>query len=324
MTIYTKTDWVDEVPESTPVKYKLTDDTDGVLAESAKIEIVTPVTSGTPVNATNLNKIETALKAAYDAVFAHKTRHAKGGADALALDMTQITNDRNGGTAYTTNTGLFGLGSSVAMPIPSNNANNIRITGNWVGSGATVSNLPDTTSTWFLWTLCQDASNQLQMAVSKTTQKMYFRKFVSASWGAWQDVSGYISSPVPVSAYVEKTTEVSTSSTSWSDISGLSASIAVSESRLVVATVSGSMRPGAIYSAASVRVMIDGTACPVPVTKSCNDGTTDVSWVPFSLTYRKVVAAGTRIIKAQLTNSGAGAGTVYVASCNLNVIAFPQ
>jgi hypothetical protein len=41
---YTKTTWTDEIPASTPVKYKVTDDVLGIVASSAKIEVVTSVT----------------------------------------------------------------------------------------------------------------------------------------------------------------------------------------------------------------------------------------------------------------------------------------
>lgn len=61
---YTPTVWTDEIPSSTPVKYAITDDTNGAIAASATIEIVTPVTSGTAVNAANLNKLEAAIQAA--------------------------------------------------------------------------------------------------------------------------------------------------------------------------------------------------------------------------------------------------------------------
>lgn len=65
MTTYTKTTWTNEVPGSTPVKYKLTDDTLGVIANSAKIEVVTSLTAGTPVNAQNLNNMETGIENAH-------------------------------------------------------------------------------------------------------------------------------------------------------------------------------------------------------------------------------------------------------------------
>ncbi len=58
---YTPTVWSDEIPSSTPVKYAITDDVNGVVASSASIEIVTPVTAGTPMNAANLNKLEAAI-----------------------------------------------------------------------------------------------------------------------------------------------------------------------------------------------------------------------------------------------------------------------
>lgn len=61
---YTPTEWVDEIPASTPVKYIITDDTDGVIAESATIETVTSITAGTALNAANLNKLEEGLEAA--------------------------------------------------------------------------------------------------------------------------------------------------------------------------------------------------------------------------------------------------------------------
>ena len=64
MTPYTPTTWVDEIPVSSPVKYKITDDTGGVIANSAKIETVTEITAGTAVNAANLNKLESGVAAA--------------------------------------------------------------------------------------------------------------------------------------------------------------------------------------------------------------------------------------------------------------------
>ena len=59
---YTPTTWTDEVPASTPVKYKITDDSDGIIANSAKIELVTSVTAGTALNAANFNKLEAAVE----------------------------------------------------------------------------------------------------------------------------------------------------------------------------------------------------------------------------------------------------------------------
>jgi len=61
---YTKTTWADEVPASLPIKYAIEDDTAGEVATSATIALVTSVTAGTPVNAANLNKIETGIETA--------------------------------------------------------------------------------------------------------------------------------------------------------------------------------------------------------------------------------------------------------------------
>lgn len=65
---YVKTVWTDETPASTPVKYKITDDTGGITNASAKIELVTSVTPGTPLNATNLNKMEDGIEYAHGVI----------------------------------------------------------------------------------------------------------------------------------------------------------------------------------------------------------------------------------------------------------------
>ncbi|HZW02868.1 MAG TPA: hypothetical protein VFF68_03005 [Anaerolineaceae bacterium] len=66
---YTPTNWENEVPQQTPVLYtiKLADGT--IIEDDVVIELKTPVTAGTPVNAANLNKIEQGLATA-DAVAA--------------------------------------------------------------------------------------------------------------------------------------------------------------------------------------------------------------------------------------------------------------
>jgi len=70
---YTPTTWTNEVPDTTPIKYKITQTTDGDIAPNAKIEVVTGVTAGTPVNATNMNKIETGIQTAQAAAEAAQT-----------------------------------------------------------------------------------------------------------------------------------------------------------------------------------------------------------------------------------------------------------
>lgn len=70
---YTKTVWTDEVPATTPIKYKISQTTSGDITPSAEIELVTSVTAGTPVNATNLNKLETGVEIAQAAAEAAQT-----------------------------------------------------------------------------------------------------------------------------------------------------------------------------------------------------------------------------------------------------------
>lgn len=57
MPVYVPYTWEDEVPSTTPLKFEIIDGAT-VIAEEATIELVTPVTAGTPVNATRMNQIE--------------------------------------------------------------------------------------------------------------------------------------------------------------------------------------------------------------------------------------------------------------------------
>jgi microcystin-dependent protein len=63
---YIKQTWTDETPSATPIKYSITDDIEGAIATSAVIEIETPVTPGTPLNATRLNYIEEGIETAQE------------------------------------------------------------------------------------------------------------------------------------------------------------------------------------------------------------------------------------------------------------------
>lgn len=78
---YIKTTWVDEIPAIVPVKYAVTGDTEGVISASATIAPVTSITAGTPLNATNLNHMETGIENAQIAADA-----AQVAADAAQLD----------------------------------------------------------------------------------------------------------------------------------------------------------------------------------------------------------------------------------------------
>lgn len=70
---YTKTTWVDEVPATSPVTYDI--ETVGTDLEISLHS--TPSTSGTPVNATNLNKIEQGIEDAH-ALALVQAQHRQG------------------------------------------------------------------------------------------------------------------------------------------------------------------------------------------------------------------------------------------------------
>lgn len=74
MSDYVPTDWTDETPAASPVRYKITEQGGAIIANNALIEVVTAITPGTPLNAANLNHIEQGIAEAHDlaaALFAY-------------------------------------------------------------------------------------------------------------------------------------------------------------------------------------------------------------------------------------------------------------
>jgi hypothetical protein len=63
---YIPTVWSNETPASTPIKYTITDDDLGEIAASATIAAATSITPGTPLDSTNLNKMEEGIRAAME------------------------------------------------------------------------------------------------------------------------------------------------------------------------------------------------------------------------------------------------------------------
>jgi len=63
---YTPTEWENEVPAVTPVRYTLRNADDEVIYDNVRIDLKTDITPGTPLNAANLNKIEQGIKGAQD------------------------------------------------------------------------------------------------------------------------------------------------------------------------------------------------------------------------------------------------------------------
>jgi hypothetical protein len=107
---YTPINWVDEVPEETPVKYEIVGDEEGAISESATITLVTGLTvTGTALTAINLNHMDTGIydaQEAADAAQATADAAAIGCAEAdylYALRDFPIDIPLNNNTALTTN-----------------------------------------------------------------------------------------------------------------------------------------------------------------------------------------------------------------------------
>jgi hypothetical protein len=110
---YTKTIWTDEIPASTPVKYKMTDDVLGEVAGSAKIEVVTSVTAGTQLNAANLNKVEDALEDVTDT--ADEAKATADAAFALANPVLVAIKTSSQSIADITYTDIAGWNSAIIL-----------------------------------------------------------------------------------------------------------------------------------------------------------------------------------------------------------------
>lgn len=85
---YTPTTWVDELPATTPVKYKISQAADGDIATNATIAVVTSITPGTPLNAANLNHMEQGIKSVTDDVVTVKSDMIDVQADVATLVAT--------------------------------------------------------------------------------------------------------------------------------------------------------------------------------------------------------------------------------------------
>jgi hypothetical protein len=83
---YTPTVWADEVPAVTPIKYVITGSN-----SDCTIALKDAPTAGTPVNATNLNNIETGIQDALDLAADAYVLHRQGGS-ATNWDTAGVTN----------------------------------------------------------------------------------------------------------------------------------------------------------------------------------------------------------------------------------------
>lgn len=82
MVVYNPITWNDEIPQTTPVKYRIKDSGGNIVYDNATVEVITPVTAGTPLNATNLNHIETGVRDAQDTANSAQTAAAAAQVDA--------------------------------------------------------------------------------------------------------------------------------------------------------------------------------------------------------------------------------------------------
>ena len=268
MTDYIPTIWENEVPGGNSLRYKLTNLDGSVLSEGATIELITPVTPGTPVNATNLNKIEQGIKTAQDTA-------NQGVSDASAAQGTANLARNEAAAAKTT--ADTGVANASAAHTAANNA-----------AGAA--------------TNAQTSANAAQSSANNALAVAQAR--------------------IPIFDHFERVTEYSHSIATWTDVPGLSKSIIMPTAGVIHVWASGVFRADTQYVGAAIRIVIDGTPCPYPSQNSCNHSTYDTSWRSFGQTFYKAVAAGTREIKIQISQNGAGAGNAILLHCGVDITGY--
>jgi hypothetical protein len=275
--------WTNEVPNGLPLRYKITDFDGTVLAEGAMIELLNALTPGTPVNATNLNHIEQGVKTAQDTA---DSGVSKANAAQGSANLAQTAANTAQATANTAKT------NAAAAQTAANSA---------AASASAAQATANTANTTAINAAAAAASAQstANTALAEATER------------------------IPIIGYAERTTEFSTASETFVDVTSLSVTVTMPAAGTILVMASGSIRAASMYGAANVRAMIDGTASPVTAKKSNNSATTDISWVPFNIVYRKAVTAGSKVVKLQMQQSGgSGNGTVYMETGNILVLAF--
>ena len=297
---YQVTQWVNEVANGLPLRYRITRPDNSVLVEGAVIELLNVIVPGTPVNATNLNKIEGGVKTAQDSA---NTATAQASAAQGAANTAQTSAGTAQGAANSAATAAANAQGTAntatgAAATAQSAANLAQVTANTaITSAGTAQSAANA---------AQGTANSAVIAAAAAEATALARK--------------------PVTGYAERTTEWSTASAAFVDVAGLSVTVTVPAAATVMAFFSGTIRADTVYVAAAVKIMIDGVLSNVQAMKSCNSSATDISWVPASLTSRKLnVAAGSRVVKVQMANAGpGGSGNAVLHNGNLFVIVFQE
>ncbi len=104
---YTPLNWTNEVPASMPVKYKISQTTDGDICTDATIELVTSVTPGTAMNASNFNHMEQGIEDANEtAALAVETANAAVASVEAATDAAAHAESVAAGAVTTANAAI--------------------------------------------------------------------------------------------------------------------------------------------------------------------------------------------------------------------------
>jgi hypothetical protein len=289
--------WTNEVPNGLPLRYKITDFDGTVLAEGAMIELLNAVVPGTPVNAANLNHLEQGVKTAQDTA---DSGVSKANAAQGAANLAQTAANTAQATANTAKT------SAAAAQTSANSA---------AASASAAQSTANTANT--------GATNALAAAASAQSTANTANANANTAIGDAAAAMTEALARAAIFGYAERTTEFSTASEAFVDVTSLSVTVNMPAAGTIMVWASGSIRAASLYGAANVRAVIDGTASPVTAKKSNNSATTDISWVPFNIIYRKAVTAGAKVVKLQMQQSGGpGNGTVYMETGNIMVLAF--
>lgn len=274
---YVKTVWTNEIANGLPLRYKITNFDDTVIAEGATIEMLNNPVPGTPVNATNLNKLETGLEAAA------AVADTGVAAAAAAQGTANLANSAATTAQATANTGV--ANAATAQSSASSAAAAAAAAQGTANTAITAAATAQTTANTGV-TNAATAQATANSALAKAAHNL---------------------------SMVDLASEVSAAGeTAYAD--ALTATVTLTATGRIRVRAYGRMRGSALYSSPAARLVIDGTADAFLTGFQLGLDPADQSWRPFAAEwFRAGIGAGTRMVKLQFRNAYAE-GSAYLAA----------
>jgi hypothetical protein len=309
---YIETVWQNEVPNGLPLRYRITDFDGTVLATGAMIELLNTITPGTPVNATNLNKLEGGVKAAAatadSAVTAASAAQGTANLAKTSAAAAQTTANTAVAAAATAQTAAnTGIGNAAAAQATANTAVTNAATAQSTANGKIALSLAVAKGDILV---ASGAGVFVRVAKGNNGQAIIYDS---------AQASGVRPGSItPEKSITDLGSEASTSSQTYA--TELTATVTLAATGRIHVRATGWLRPSVRYGEPTVRLLIDGVADPVGHGFQMSVDPPDLSWRSFTAEwFREGIAAGTRTVELQLKNAYAAGNAILKAGARLVV-----